>query len=157
MFRKWGLRVLLALSSSFCFGDANKTEIGFNLGSPALLNVVVKKELNGLPIQVSGFYWGDAYGVEGGFSFYKSESRYFRSAQIIAGMSRSDEHDMYLVSNNNLRVIDSYNTRDKFKYFGVSTTFQFGTFYLEPGIGYGSDNSSSGLASFFQVGWLFSL
>lgn len=60
--------ILLTALSGASFADTEKhTEFGLSLLSPSLVNFVLKKDAFGLPFQLSGSYWGDIYGLEGGF------------------------------------------------------------------------------------------
>ena len=115
---------------------------GLSLGSPAALNFVYKSEKLGIPLQISGGYWGDKVsGVEVGYNFYKNNDSIFRSAQVITGYSvieknRFDNH--------------------RWTYVGVLTTFKKGGFFFEPGLTFGSGTYSNPQLM-LQVGWLWDL
>ncbi|HEX7028173.1 MAG TPA: hypothetical protein VF268_13105 [Gammaproteobacteria bacterium] len=135
---------LSLMSPYVCAGE--ETRVGFSIGTPAGINFVLKKEIFDIPFQISGFRWGsdiNARGIEVGYSFYKNQDSWFRTIQFIAGKSK----------------VRDYFRRDEvreWKYAGLSSTLQFGRFYVEPGITAGSGDYSSPEVS-LQMGWLWLL
>ena len=118
------------------------TSLGLSLGSPAGMNFVIKSDELGVPLQISGGYWGDTIsGIEVGYSFYEQEKTFFRSVQLIAGYNDIEKND---------------NKSDKWRYAGLSATFQKGGFFIEPGLTFGSGDYSSPQLT-FQIGWLWGL
>lgn len=156
MIKKLAIGVILLTATVFTYADANRTEIGLSLGTPAVLNFVLKKRFSGLPLHVSGFYFGEFYGVEAGYSFYRNENRQVRSIQLVAGAStiKEDEHRYYTSSGN--LYYEEYEEKKDWNYIGVSATFQFGGFFIEPGLSVGSGDYSSPQV-LLQLGWLWSL
>ncbi len=119
-----------------------QSSLGLSIGSPALINVVFKSNEFGLPIQISGGIWGDEIkGAEIGISFYQNETSIFSSAQFIVGYSENKKSNDY---------------KDKWTYAGVSATYNYGNFYIEPGISFGSGDYSNPQL-LLQAGWLWGL
>lgn len=156
MIRKIVTGVIFVSAPAFTYADENRTQIGFSVGTPAGLNFVLKKNVAGLPLQVSGFYFGKIYGVEAGYSFYRNEDSHVRSIQLVAGTStiEEDEHRYYTLSGN--LYYEEYEDKKEWNYIGVSTSFHFGGFFIEPGLNVGSGEYSSPQLS-LQLGWLWSL
>lgn len=130
------------------------TQAGISLGSPGAFNLVIKKELSGHPLQLAIGYVGSAYGIETGYSFYHDRDSFMRSWQAIAGTFRAEDRS---------RVLDmdagGYRWRyddDSWSYVGVSGTFQYGGFFLEPGLSVGTGDYSNPQLT-IQVGWVWAL
>lgn len=118
------------------------TSLGLALGSPAAINFVIKSDKLGVPLQLSGGYWGDQVsGVEVGYGFYKNDDAFFSSVQFIMGYSDLARHR---------------NRSEKWKYAGISGTFRKGGFFFEPGITVGSGDYSNPQVT-VQIGWLWDL
>lgn len=132
----------LLFTSSFVYADSS-TELGFSLITPGGINFVAKGEVANIPLQIAlGLAVRGTYGIEGGYNFYRNKDSWFRSAQIIAGKSH----------------IGSYSnepSRD-WNYVGVSTTFQSGHFFIEPGLTVGKGDFSNPQFS-LQIGGLWGL
>ena len=132
----------LLILSSFSVSAEKSTSFGLSLGSPAGGNFIIKSDKLGLPLQISGGYWGDRVsGIELGYNFYQNNDSFFHSAQIITGYSETSENKF---------------ESDKWKYAGVSATFKKGGFFMEPGLTFGSGDYSNPQLT-FQIGWLWGL
>ena len=132
---------LLALSSFSAFTQES-TSIGLSIGSPAGVNFVIKSDTLGIPLQISGGYWGDKVsGIEVGYSFYQHHDSFFHSAQLIAGYNHLETNQF---------------ESDTWRYTGVSATFKKGGFFMEPGLTLGSGDYSNPQLT-FQIGWLWDL
>jgi hypothetical protein len=135
--------LLLIAISPFTLSN-EPVSFGVSLGSPAGANFVIKTNKFGLPLQVSGGYWGDkAKGIELGYSFFQNESSLFSSAQFIVGHSEIEDKSSYPII-------------EKWTYAGISTTFSTGSFYIEPGLTFGSGDHSNPQFT-IQVGWLWGI
>ncbi|MDO7086648.1 hypothetical protein WNY51_07540 [Pseudocolwellia sp. AS88] len=118
------------------------TTFGVSLGTPAFANFVIKSDKFGLPLQLSGGYWGDrASGIEVGYSFYQNKDSFFHSAQVITGYLHMEKNRY---------------ENNRWSYVGVSTTFKNGGFFLEPGLTFGSGTYSNPQLM-IQIGWLWDL
>jgi hypothetical protein len=134
--------VSLLILFSFPALAEDSTSFGLSLGSPAGANFVIKSNALGIPMQISGGYWGDnASGIEIGYNFYQNTDSFLYSAQIVAGYTDFRE--------NNLKS-------DIRKYAGFSATFKRGGFFIEPGLSFGSGDYSNPQLN-FQIGWLWGL
>lgn len=134
--------------------DNDDTQIGLSLGTPGGINLVVKKSFSGHPLQLAVGYIGDAYGAEAGYSFRYNSDSAFRSWQATIGTFRAEDQSRALV-----RDATGYRWHyedDVWTYLGLSATFQFGGFFLEPGLSVGTGDFSSPQAT-LQLGWLWSL
>ncbi|MFV8782341.1 hypothetical protein ACNKU7_07955 [Microbulbifer sp. SA54] len=124
-----------------------KDQFGVSMGNPGGINFVAKKEISGLPLQFAIGYAGAVYGVEGGYQFFRRDSGAIRSIQFVAGATRADEvFDFYRDSE------DEYDL--SWEYIGISSTIQYGGFFVEPGISATNGEFSDSLMS-LQVGWLW--
>ena len=156
MMKKVVYGVMFVVAPMFSYAGENRTEVGASLGTPSGINFVLKKDISGFPVQVSGFYLGEIYGIEAGYSFYRNESSHFRSVQIVVGTSVIEEDAYRVYVSSDTFVLQEYKDEKEWNYLGVSTTFQFGGFYIEPGLSAGSGDYSSPQLS-LQLGWLWSL
>lgn len=147
---------VFVVAPMFSFAEEDRTEIGASLGTPSGINFVLKKDVSGLPFQLSGFYLGEQYGIEAGYSFYRNENSNFRSAQIVGGTITTEEDAYRANTSSDYFFLEKYTDEKEWNYLGVSTTFQFGGFYIEPGLNAGSGDYSSPQLS-LQLGWLWSL
>ena len=132
---------LLTLSHFSAFAQ-NSTLIGLSIGTPASVNFVIKSDALGVPLQISGGYWGDKIsGIEVGYSFYQHNDSFFHSAQIITGYNHIETNQF---------------ESDTWEYAGASITFKKDGFFMEPGLTFGSGDYSN-LQLTFQIGWLWYL
>lgn len=132
---------LLALSSLPILANESTT-FGVSLGSPALANFVIKSDKLGLPLQLSGGYWGDKVsGIEAGYSFYQNKDSFLNSVQVITGYSETEQTKF---------------DKHSWTYVGVSTTLKKGGFFIEPGLTIGSGEYSNP-QFMLQIGWLWDL
>lgn len=149
------LLVIAALTPlSLQAADSVDAQIGLSLGTPGAVNLVIKNEVFGQPMQLAVGYVGTAYGAEAGYSFYYNSESAMRSWQITVGTFRAKEEKRVVVR-------DASGTRwwyedETWSYLGVSGTFQYGGFFLEPGISAGTGDFSNPQLT-LQAGWLWSL
>ncbi|WP_337843027.1 hypothetical protein [Rheinheimera sp.] len=122
------------------FSSLADDQIGLSIGTPAAINFVYKGEIADLPLQLSGGYWGDAArGIELGYRFMEQDSA-FSSAQFLVGYSRTE---------------DRHDEVDEWSYVGVSATFTYKGFYLEPGLSIGTGDYSNPQL-LLQAGYMWS-
>ncbi|SEL78202.1 hypothetical protein SAMN05216262_1228 [Colwellia chukchiensis] len=120
------ISLLLTSFSSFSAQD-DDYKIGLSVGSPALANIVIHKEIKGLKFQLSGGYWGDKVsGIEVGTSFYNNPDNFISNANIVLGYSRQE--------NSKLK---------EWSYAGITTRLEKNGFFIEPGLSFGSGDYSS--------------
>ncbi len=143
MFKQCKIIILTFLAlGSFSTFAYDSTNFGVSLGTPSLANFVVKTDKLGIPLLLSGGYWGDKVsGIEAGFGFYQNNDSFFHSAQVITGYSAINRNEG--------------NTK-RWTYVGVSTTFKKGGFFIEPGLSVGSGTYSNPQLM-IQIGWLWDL
>lgn len=123
--------------------DENKKQSGISIGSPGGINLVRKGFIGGKPVQFSiGLIGSKLYGFETGYSFYYNESSSFRSSQMVAGLMVSPE------------LSTTERKGSYYPYIGITTTFQRGGFYIEPGISL-SHNVTTFIIPNIQIGYLW--
>lgn len=149
---KYLLAIAALLPVTLQAAEPDETQFGVALGTPGGVNLVMKKEIAGHPIQLAVGYTGKAYGIEAGYSFYYNRDSAMRSWQVIAGSSTIKDNALTYYSTQDV-VYRVYEDED-WNYAGVSGTFQYGGFYIEPGITVGSGDFSSPQLT-IQVGWLW--
>ncbi len=120
------------------------SQIGLALGTPGGLNLVLKSHLANHPVQLSAGYIGsDTFGLEAGYRFYTNEKSLIRSVQVIAGTAKFED-------------LSYPNDRRVWHYVGVSSTLQYGGFFVEPGLSVGSGDFTNPQLV-LQGGWLWRL
>lgn len=121
-------------------------QIGLSLGSPGAFNFVYKKATAERTYQLAvGGIGSRTYGIEVGASLIRNPGEFFRSLQVIAGAAS--------LRNN---VAPNLVVSDQWIYGGLSTTFQYGGFFVEPGLTVGvGDFTNPQLV--LQIGWLWEL
>lgn len=157
--KKLLLGSLLSIAAVCAQADSERdTQLGFSLGAPGGINLVYKTHLGNAPVQISGGYLGDSYGLELGYSFYENTDSWFRSAQITIGKAHIEKDktwSYYDPSRNTFYSVD-YVDEDDWTYASISNTFQFGGFFIEPGLSIGTGDFDSP-QFLLQAGWLWSL
>jgi hypothetical protein len=88
--------------------------LGYLLVHLRELTFVIKSDKLGVPLQISGSYWGDKIGgIEVGYNFYQNNDSSFQSFQIITGYSDIEKKQ---------------SSSERWKYIGISTTYKKGGF-----------------------------
>ena len=114
---------------------------GFSILAPGTLNYVYR----GKTFMVSfGGANSNTNGFEAGIRYLYREQRGFRSLNLIVGTSRTDND------------CDRFCQKkyDEWKYYGFSSTFQWGKFFIEPSVTAGSGDYNSPQV-LLQLGLLF--
>ncbi|MBU2986668.1 hypothetical protein KO528_14990 [Saccharophagus degradans] len=149
------ITTLICLATFSASYAENNTEVGVSLGTPGAINLVVKKDMWGLPLQISGGAMENILGVEIGYRFYVNNDNIFRSAQLVTGYtSVTNTYQTIRLQGNNY-VLADYDEKKSWSYIGVSNTFQFGGFFIEPGLNIGTGEYTSPQL-LIQAGWLWS-
>ncbi|HFB65169.1 MAG TPA: hypothetical protein ENJ60_06470 [Aeromonadales bacterium] len=133
--------ILILLTISATHAADTKTQFGVGLGTPGGLNLVAKGFINDTPVQFSiGTAGSGLYGLEAGYSFYFDDSSSFRSSQMVVGVIYAE-------------YVNEHNSPN-YPYIGVTTTFQWGGFYIEPGLSL-TYNRTAGVLPNLQFGFLW--
>lgn len=150
---KYLLAIAALLPMTLHAAESDDTQFGVALGTPGGVNFVMKKEISGHPVQLAVGYAGKVYGIEAGYSFYYNRDSAMRSWQVIAGTFKVEDNSTILDS-----TPDGYRVRyedEDWRYVGVSGTFQYGSFFVEPGVTVGNGDFSESKLITIQVGWLW--
>jgi len=121
-------------------------EIGLSVGSPGVINFVYHKATGERTYRLAvGGIDSQTYGIEVGATLIRNPGELFRSLQVVAGAASMRN-----------RVAPNLTVADQWIYGGLSTTFQYGGFFVEPGLTLGvGDYSNPQLI--LQIGWLWEL
>jgi len=112
-------------------------ELGVSLFTPSAFNLVAKGNIDNHHLSVSGNYLGDdAHGIQLGYSLLYRPGKGARSVDVVMGYSEV-----------------SYN---EWTYVGLNATFQYGGFFIEPGISIGEGDFCNPQL-LLQMGWLWSV
>lgn len=121
-------------------------EIGISLFTPGVVNFVYKKATAERTYQLAvGGVDSKTVGIEVGATLIRNPGELFRSLQVIVGASS--------ISN---KVAPNVTGVDRWIYSGLSTTFQYGGFFVEPGLTVGVGDFKNPQFA-LQVGWLWEL
>lgn len=121
-------------------------ELGLSLGTPGGINLVYHKATEERTYRLAvGGLGPKSYGIEVGATLIRNPGELFRSLQVIAGASS--------IRNN---VSPTLTVADRWVYGGLSTTFQYGGFFVEPGLTVGVGDYTNP-QFILQVGWLWEL
>lgn len=123
-------------------------ELGFTIGTPAGINLVLSKHKEQYLFRFSGMYWGS--GLKGlqmelGYKFSENRNRY-HAINILAGL-------LSIKSTENQGFGTTIKTNN-WQYFGIAYNFNLYGFYLQPGFSIGEGNFTNPQLM-FQIGYVY--